>query len=118
MNHSSRNRPLALNNVLLAVLVIATGSHSSGRTEAHSAAIQPTIGSSERPPTVRASAASGGTRVHSLTMCKRWNVRLRDSKQRTLVVVVEATTSSHARKVANAQFPALRFGSVREIKPT
>lgn len=62
-----------------------------------------------------AAAARAVTRARKIP--KRWEVRLRDSKQRTLVVVIEAKSSSHARKVAKAQFPAYRIGSVREIKP-
>lgn len=52
-----------------------------------------------------------------MSMPKKWEVRLRDSKQRTLVVNIDAKSSSDARKIAEAQFPDHRFGSLREIKP-
>ena len=51
-----------------------------------------------------------------MSTLKKWEVRLKDAKQRPLVVTIEAKSSSDARKIAEAQFPTHRFGSLREIK--
>jgi hypothetical protein len=47
---------------------------------------------------------------------KKWEVRLKDDKQRHLVVTIEAKSSFDARRIADAQYPNHRFGSMREIK--
>ncbi len=52
-----------------------------------------------------------------MSTLKKWEVRLRDDKQRTLVVTIEAKSSGEARKIAEAQYPSHRFGSLREMKP-
>lgn len=90
--------------------------HPTWQSRTLTDSIQQTVDSRQqqtRPAT--ATAARAVTQAGETP--KRWEVRLRDSKQRTLVVVIEAKSSGHARKVAKAQFPAYRIGSVREIKP-
>ena len=51
-----------------------------------------------------------------MSTLKKWEVRLKDAKQRPLAVTIEAKSSSEARKIAEAQFPQHKFGSLREIK--
>jgi hypothetical protein len=55
-------------------------------------------------------------RKGTMSTLKKWEVRLKDAKQRPLAVTIEAKSSSDARKIAEAQFPGHRFGSLREIK--
>lgn len=55
-------------------------------------------------------------RKGTMSTLKKWEVRLKDAKQRPLAVTIEAKSSSDARKIAEAQFPCYRFCSLREIK--
>lgn len=55
-------------------------------------------------------------RKGTMSTLKKWEVRLKDTKQRPLAVTIEAKSSSDARKIAEAQFPSHRYCSLREIK--
>jgi hypothetical protein len=55
-------------------------------------------------------------RKRTMSALRKWEVRLKDSKQRPLAVTIEAKSSSDARKIAEAQFPSHRYCSLREIK--
>ena len=55
-------------------------------------------------------------RKGTMSTLKKWEVRLKDAKQRPLAVTIEAKSSSDARKIAEAQFPSHRYCSLREIK--
>lgn len=80
-----------------------------------SGSIQQTVGCAARA-THRSQSNPPSTWRDTMSELKKWEVRLKDAKQRPLVVTIEAKSSSDARKIAEAQFSNHRFCSLREIK--
>jgi hypothetical protein len=116
MIRSAHHRAFSVVCVTCAAGASLALAHPAWQNHTLTDSIQQTV-DSRRHPTVPATPTPVCAAKRSGETAKRWEVRLRDSKQRTLVVVIEAKSSSHARKVAKAQFPSYRIGSVREIKP-